>query len=193
MTPLIWATLLLLLALTLAVMELFIPSGGVLGFVSVLAAAAAVFIAYYYEGPITGTIFLFVIVICAPILLNVAVRVWPHTPIGRSVLIALPETSDEVLPDDEEDRRLASLVGSRGVARSDLLPSGRVQIGKSHYDAVSQGVPIDAGQQVQVAAVRMGCLVVRPLEAIEAEIPPDDPLAQPIENFGLDPLDDPLT
>jgi membrane-bound ClpP family serine protease len=194
MTPFFWAALLLLFALALAVAEMFIPSGGVLGVLAVVAAGAGVFVAYYYEGPVTGTIFLCVMVISIPILLGVAVQVWPHTPVGRSVLIALPESSDEVLPDDEERRLLKSLVGKRGVVRSELLPSGRVQIDKGAYDAVSQGVLIEEGRQVQVIGVRMGCLVVRPLEAIEAEIAaPDDPLAQPIENFGLDPLDDPLT
>lgn len=193
MTPLFWAALLLLAALTLAVLEMFVPSGGALGFFAFVVAAMGVFVAYYYAGPIAGTVFLGIAVVAVPVLLSVAVQVWPHTPIGRSVLIPLPEHADEVLPDDEERRLLKTLIGRRGVARSDLLPSGRVQIDKKTYDAVSQGMPIDQGQAVQVIAVRMGGLVVRPIEALEAEVVShDDPLAQPIEKFGLDPLDDPL-
>jgi membrane-bound ClpP family serine protease len=190
MSPLVFAALLLFIALALAVLEMFVPSGGVLGVLAALSAAAGVVVAYYYGGVLTGTLFLGAVAIAVPALLAVAVQVWPHTPICRSVLIALPETEEEVLPNDSERQRLKALVGRRGTARSDMLPSGAVQIDKHTYDAVADGMAIDAGQPVQVVAVRMNCLVVRP--AAEIEEPPSptsDPLSQPIESLGLDPLE----
>ena len=193
MSPLLFAALLILLALALAVVEMFVPSGGVLGVLAALAAGAGVIVAYYYGGLVVGTLFLGVVALAVPALLALAVQVWPHTPIGRSVLIALPETEEKVLPEDPQRQRLKKLVGRRGVARSDMLPSGAVQIDKHTYDAVADGMAIDAGQSVQVIAVRMNCLVVRPAANVEAEtFPTSDPLAQSIESLGLDPLE-PLT
>jgi membrane-bound ClpP family serine protease len=190
LSPLIIAALLLLLALALAVLEMFLPSGGVLGVLAALAAAGGVVVAYYYGGPLAGTLFLGAVVVAVPALLAVAVQVWPHTPIGRSVLIALPESDEEVLPEDPQRQRLKSLVGLRGVARSDMLPSGAVEVEKHTYDAVAEGMAIDAGQKVQVIGVRMNCLVVRPASEIEEESPAStDPLSQPIESLGLDPLE----
>jgi membrane-bound ClpP family serine protease len=190
MGPLVFAGLLLLLALALAVVEMFVPSGGVLGVLAALAAAAGVTVAYYYGGMLIGTIFLGAVAIAVPALLALAVQVWPHTPIGRSVLITLPESEEEVLPEDPQRELLKNLVGRRGVARSDMLPSGAVQIDKQTYDAVTDGMAIDARQSVQVVAVRMNTLVVRPAEKAETEpAPTSDPLAQPIESLGLDPLE----
>ena len=65
-----------------------------------------------------------------------------------------------------------------------------MQIDKHTYDAVADGMAIDAGEPVQVIAVRMNCLVVRP--AVDIATEPDrinDPLAQSIESLGLDPLE----
>ncbi len=193
MTPLIWAVVLLGVALALGVLELFVPSGGALGMLAVATAGMGVFLGYYYGGLVMGTLFLGAVVVALPAFLAAAVQIWPHTTIGRSVLIGLPERDDDVLPGDETGRRLQSLVGRTGVARSDMLPSGAVLIGKQTYDAVSQGMPIDRGQPVQVIAIRMHCLVVRPTDALEAQLATaEDPLSQPLADFGLDPLDDPL-
>jgi len=193
MTPLFIATVLFIVALVLGVLELFLPSGGALGLLAVASAATAVFVAYYYGGLLLGTVFLGVVVVAVPVFLAAAVHVWPHTPIGRSVLIALPERGDDVLPDDATKRELQTLIGCTGVAQCDLLPSGAVVIGKKTYDAVSQGVPIDRGQPVQVIAVRRHDLVVRPIDAMEAQVAQtDDPLARPLADLGLEPLDDPL-
>jgi membrane-bound ClpP family serine protease len=193
MSPLIFAALLLLLALALVVLEMFVPSGGAISVLAALSAGGGVFLAYYYGGLVTGTLFLGAVVIAVPVVLAVAVQVWPHTPIGRSVMIGLPESEDEVLPDDPERQALKSLIGRRGVAKSDLLPSGAVLVDKQTYDALSEGMAIDRGQAVQVVAVRMHALVVRPAE-IAADEPAhySDPLAHPLEEFGLDPLEDPL-
>ena len=73
-----------------------------------------------------------------------------------------------MLPDTEEYHRRDRLVGKRGVAKSELLPSGDVVIEGRVYDAVSNGVVISAGQAVRVIDVNTQRLVVRPLS--EAEI-----------------------
>ena len=189
--PLAWAALLLLIGLGLVMLEVFVPSGGVIGFLSIVAVLAAISLAFY-RGAWYGLSFLGAAVIAVPIVLATALRWWPNTPIGRRVLLEAP-TSEEVLPDNDQRRSLKALVGRIGEARSLMLPSGSVSIDGQIVDALSEGVAIEKGQWVQVVEVRGTRVVVRPSDRPPA--PPaagDQTLSQPIESLGLDPFDDPL-
>ena len=191
--PLIWSVLLLLLAAVLILLELFIPSGGALGFLSVVAVLAAIVLAFYQGGPLVGTVFLVVTAIVSPLVLFAAVHWWPNTPVGRMILIQLPSRDDEQLS-GEEDGDLHHLAGKRGVAKNLMLPSGAVLIDGRTYDAVSEGMSIEVGQEVQVIQVNGNRIVVRPAddEPPTDQKDPDDVLSQPIDTVGLDPFDDPL-
>ena len=90
MDPLIWAALLLALGLALAVIELFVPSGGLLGLLALVALAGAIGLAFH-RGPWTGLAFLALAVVCLPIGIAVAMRWWPYTPLGRRLLLEVPQ------------------------------------------------------------------------------------------------------
>ena len=191
MEPIIWAILLLLFGLALIVLEVFVPSAGILGFLAALAVIAANVVAYM-EGPVYGVAMLGVTAIVLPLVIAAAFRWWPHSPIGRLVLIPRPKHPDDVLPESEEYRGLRSLIGQYGVARSTMLPSGAVRIDGRMYDAISEGVAVDTGQRVKVVDVRTNRIVVRPLAEGELapQLPqPDDLLSRPLDSFGID---DPL-
>ncbi len=192
MTPIFWAALLLLLGLTLVMAEIFIPSGGVIGFLSFSSIIAAIVLAFVQSGPTTGLIFLLVACVAVPISIACAFRFLPDTPMGKRLLPNIPTTA-EVMPDDEDRRRLRQLVGQIGRAKSKMLPSGAVEVDGQIVDAVSQGMPIESGEPVRVVEVRGTMVVVQPLD----EIPnhrrnPDDILAQPIKSLGIDPFEEPL-
>lgn len=188
--PVAWAALLLLIGLSLAVLEVFIPSGGVIGFLSIASVLSAIALAFY-RGPWYGLSFLGTAVIALPALLLVAFRYWPETTMGRRFLLEVP-TSEDVLPDHDERRLLKSLVGRIGEARNLMLPSGVVLIDDRNYDALSEGLAIEKGQWVQVVEVRGTRLVVRPTDEPPSPARPDDPLSQPIDTLGLNPFEDPL-
>ena len=57
MDPLIWAAILLALGIALAVIELFVPSGGLLGLLALVALAGGIGLAFH-RGPWTGLTFL---------------------------------------------------------------------------------------------------------------------------------------
>lgn len=197
MDPMLWSIALLIVALALVVFELFVPSGGV---ISVLAAAAAIgsVIIAFTAGPQQGLIMLIVTAVLVPLVLGVAIRWWPHTPIGRLILITRPEHPDDVLPDSEQYRGLRSLIGTVGKAKSKMLPSGAVLIGRRTYDAVTEGMPVEAGQAVKVVDVRTNRIVVRPTDeqpqvaTPSVSVAADDPLSQPLDALGLDGFDEPL-
>lgn len=189
MHPLIWPVLLLLLAVGLIILEMFIPSGGALSFLSLVAILASVVLAFVSNDPVVGTIFLAVTVVLIPAVIALAIRWWPHTPIGRMMMIQPPGDSDQT--DDGRSELLKQLVGKRGRAKSVMLPAGIILVEGSAYDAVSEGMPIDAGQAVQVTCVEGNRITVKPSDP-EAVHEQDDVLDRPIDSLGLDPFEDPL-
>lgn len=193
---LMWAIVLLLGGLALMILEAFLPSGGALGTLSVIAILAGVGLAYY-SGPMEGTVLLLAAVFATPVCIFLALKWWPNTPLGRRVLLNTP-TGDEVLPDSVLRRSLRELVGKVGKAKSLMLPSGAIVIEGRVLDAVSEGVAIEAGQSVKVVEVRANRVVVRPLDPEEEkqladqqqQPEQDDLLSRPIDTLGLDPFDD---
>lgn len=188
----IWAILLLVIGLALVVAEVFVPSGGVIGFLAFCTITGAVIVAFM-ENSMTGLMILAISIVGLPVIIALALKWWPYTPIGKRVLLQSPQ-GDEVLPDDPRRRALKGLVGKVGRARSKMLPSGAVVIEGRSIDAVSEGVPIDEGQPIQVVAVHGVEVIVRPVEEQvlrEASRPADDMLSQPIESVIPDPFDEP--
>jgi len=190
-----WAIVLLLGGLALMILEAFVPSGGALGTLAVIAVLAGVGMAYY-SGPLEGTMLLLTAVVATPVCIYLVLKWWPNTPLGKRVLLRAP-TSEEVLPDNPHFRSLRELVGKVGKAKSLMLPSGAIVIDGRVIDAVSEGMAIEAGQSVKVVEVRANRVVVRPLTpeeeqqlARQQEDSPDDLLSRPIDTLGLDPFDD---
>lgn len=161
MSPVVWAFLLLFSALVLLVIEMFVPSHGVIGAVAAVFVAAAI-VAGFYQGVGWGVLMLAISAVSMPIAVWAVFMYWPHTPLGQRILIKLPESPDEVLPQSYRDTK--SLVGKIGVARTKMLLSGAIEIDGKHYDAVSEDLPIEPGTEVQVVAVKMNRVIVRGLD-----------------------------
>jgi len=177
MTTLLWVLTLLLLGLGVMVLEVFVPSGGILGFVSIAALIAAVATAFLEQGATAGMAALAVVVLAVPAVLAVAFRWFPETPLGRRVLPPAPEAAD-VLPDLERRRHMRDLVGRPGQTVSELLPWGRVEIDGEMVEAMSEGGPIEAGVAIEAVGVQGTAVVVRPAEPrAAAPVPPIPPVA----------------
>jgi len=187
--PLTWAIVLMLLGCGLVVLEVFIPSGGIISFFSAIAIIASIVVAFRRDAT-TGLSFVVLTLLAVPAAVGLAFKVWPHTPMGKSFLGELKST-EEMKPVDT--RR--ELVGKIGVAKSKMLPSGSVQIDGKYIDAISQGAAIDMGQAVVVVEVRANRVVVRPADDAEASRVVKDPrdvFSTPIEELGIESFDEPL-
>jgi membrane-bound ClpP family serine protease len=184
--PLGWAVVLLVIGCALLVLEVFIPSGGIFGFLATVAVIGSLVMAFRRDST-TGVSFMALAAIAVPLVVGLAFKYWPMTPMGRAFLGELP-SEDDVKPEDP--RR--GLVGRVGIAKSKMLPSGSVLIDGQLIDAVSQGLAIDPGEPVVVVEVRGNRVMVRPARAHEvrtADLRPDDVLSRPIEDFGLEGIE----
>jgi len=174
MTALVWIVALFLVGLAVMVLEVFVPSGGVLGFLSVLAIGAAIVTAFVEQGPTFGAAVTGLAFVVVPAVLAAAFRVFPETPLGRRVLPP-PPGADDVQPRAGRRRHLESLVGRRGRVTGELVPWGTVEIDGVACDARSDAGPIAVGTAVQAVAADAAALVVRPLAAVAAAVDPAGP------------------
>lgn len=187
--PFTWAIVLLLLGCALVVLEVFVPSGGILGMLAGLAILGSIVFAFRRDAT-AGLSFVLVSMVAVPVLLTLAFRIWPHTPMGKAFLGELP-SEEELKPVDP--RR--ELVGRLGVAKSKMLPSGSVLIDGHWIDAVTQGDAIEPEEPVVVVEVRANRVVVRRADPDELDqlVPnPGDVLSKPIDELGFSDFDEPL-
>ncbi|HIQ22111.1 MAG TPA: hypothetical protein EYH34_12885 [Planctomycetes bacterium] len=184
-----WAVLLIFVGVGLAGLEVFIPSGGALGFLAICAVVAAVIVGFL-QGPGVGMAVLLVAVIGIPVVVVLALKFWPRTPIGRRVLLG-PQRQVDVLPDDPRRESLKQLEGRIARAKTKMLPSGLVVVDGRKVDAVSEGMPIEPGQKVRIVRVRGNSVIVRPVPEDTPEGPEDEALSRPVDTVVPDPFDEP--
>lgn len=154
MTPLIWGLSLVAIALLLVLLEVFIPSGGIIAVVAALVAVAGLIGLYIHDltWGLTGTLALMVL---TPIIVAFALKMWTTSRVGRAMMGVLPEEEVERQRAAERARREArlALLGAEGVALNDLRPIGVIEINGQRHDASSETGLIRRGARVKVTHV----------------------------------------
>jgi membrane-bound serine protease (ClpP class) len=150
---------LFILAGVLIVLELFIPSQGIL---TIAAGASLIFgiVECFLVSSWLGFIVTIVTVVTLPVFIIAMVRIWPDTWIGRRVAIrkapkAIPGGS---IPDAG---KLDRLLGQTGQTITDLRPVGAVMFGDERIDCVAETGQIDKGSKIAVIHVEGVRVVVR--------------------------------
>lgn len=157
----IWAIVLIAIGAALIILELFIPSGGLIGIASVGCFIAATYLGYQ-AGEKTGLAMLCSSVVIIGVMIYLALKLWPHTPMGRN---ALPTDEN---PAGSITKPLEHLVGLRGFSTSTLMPNGRIEINGKAYDAVSQGTIIEEGSSIEVLSIESNRILVMQVEPVSA-------------------------
>jgi len=165
-TMLLWGFGLLGAALLLLVVEVFIPSGGVIGILSVISAIAGV-VMFWRVSWVWGATSLTLVLILAPICFNFALRMMPYTPVGRHLFLtdSAEDAARQAERLEEERQAEAALVGALGVATTDLRPAGVADIEGTRVDVLAVGGPIDVGERVRVVEVQGNQVRVRRVTA----------------------------
>jgi membrane-bound ClpP family serine protease len=182
--PLLWSFVLLSLAVVFIALEVFLPSGGMLAFLACCSMIAAIVVGFMHGFRPGMTVTLATLVVL-PLSVGLALKIWPKTPIGKRMVCVPPEGDEQVLPVAQLKQR-ETLVGRVGTATTKMLPSGEVEIAGEIFDAVTAGMAVEPGQVVEVIDVRANRIVVKPTSRQLS--PNDDPLEQPLEDFGFDSI-----
>lgn len=160
---LFWGVILLAVALVLLLLEVFIPSMGLISMVGVTLAVIGLVLLFRHD-PITGTIGLLAMLVLGPLVLLFGLKVFPHTPVGRAMLYG-GKTPEQLEREDAERQaeieRRGALVGLEGETLTVLRPVGAVRIEGRRYDALSELGMIPAGARVRVTAVEGNQVKVR--------------------------------
>lgn len=120
--------------------EVFVP-GLVLGCLGGIALIAAVAVAYSSYGIMTGSMVFAAIIVLSIIGFLVWMALFPHTSMGRQIMLQKAPAPDEKPP---------ALLGLKGKALTPLRPSGTAVIEGRKLDVVSEGELIDAGEEIVV-------------------------------------------
>ena len=161
----IWAVLLLALAMALVILEVTVPS---LGFLSLCAFAAYVFsvVFAFREGVAHGFTFLGLGIILLPVAIALGLRVLPKTFFGRRMILSGPGHGEISHGTGDPTRR--NLIGASGTTITDLRPAGTAEIAGRRVDVVSASAFVTRGTTVRVLSVDGTRMVV---ESVDSETP----------------------
>ncbi|MDR0705959.1 MAG: hypothetical protein LBF88_13385 [Planctomycetaceae bacterium] len=87
-----WALIFLGLSLFFAVLEIFVPSGGILAFLSATTLLAGI-VLVFQSSPLFGGLFMFGAAVSIPVFLWFAFKIWPNTMMGHRILLQPEEDS----------------------------------------------------------------------------------------------------
>ena len=144
MTAVSLAILLFAAGIFLLLAEIILPSHGVLGVFASIAILVAIGVCFWinqYAG-LTAAV---AVVVLFPFVAALWVKVWPHTPAGRRLILGPPT--------DVATERPGPQPGQIGVVVSELRPGGTCDFAGSRIEARAENGVIPAGRRVEVVAV----------------------------------------
>lgn len=157
-----WPIACMAAGLTLLIVEVFVPSGGLIGFLAVGLLVISLWQAFAISAG-TGAVFVVALIGLLPGVLALAFYLWPKTPMGKWIF--LPPPDPEQFAPEPAGPRLAHLVGQYGRTLTPLRPSGLVDFEGRRLDALSEEGLIPSGALVRAVQIRAGQVIVRPATA----------------------------
>lgn len=183
MDPFYIALLLYVLAIVLAFVDLFIPSGGMLLIMAVLSAFASILFGFQSSTNM-GLGILALVLASIPAFAFAAIKIWPKTPIGKRIILKTPGQA-------ESPKRVVELrdfVGHVLEAQYPLMPSGQIKIGTKRLNAVARSGLIEVGERIEVIDTRERNLVVQKTsKPLTSTLGPNE---NPAENGGQEGIED---
>ena len=158
---LIFAVFLFLACAVLLVIEIFVPSFGLLTLSALACLAGGVGI-FFKQGAVTGWIGVGIAVVLIPIVWVIVYRRFPNTSFGRAVTLKGPqrEKGDAIA----DTPQLSELVDKAGVVISPLRPVGICDFSGQRVECVAESGYVDRGKNVKVIHVEGTQVTVRVME-----------------------------
>lgn len=180
----VWAVVLLTLAVALFFVEIFVPSGGLIGTAAAVSLVAGIVMLFQIDTTI-GLIGATIALLALPFAIGFAIKLLPNTPIARALTLRAGRSAAAGVGEvDEEEAEATSEegagpvgsasstakgvpdvpdVGATGKAISGLRPVGTCLIDGKRHDCLAVGGPIGPGTRIEVIAVDGMHVRVRPI------------------------------
>ncbi len=152
--------ILLAVGVAIAVLEMFVPSGGILAVAAATALIGSVACFFAYD-TMAGATALALYAAGAPIAVVLGLKVWTHTPLAKSMVLGGVEGDNEGRAPELDTSRM-HLVGKSGVAMTLMRPVGFVRMGEDRIEAQAETGMIEPGTRVTVIECDGPRVTVRP-------------------------------
>jgi membrane-bound ClpP family serine protease len=157
-THLIWAIVLIAVAAILFFVEMNIPSGGLLSVLSLFSLAAGVFLLFKVDTNV-GLIGAILSMLSIPFAIALAIKIMPHTPMGRLMVLKSKKRKGVELAMGEQGiaggrgrEARKALIGVEGTAVTDLRPIGTCVIQGERQDCMAVQGSVKAGATIRVVS-----------------------------------------
>lgn len=157
-----WGLALMGIALLITIVEIFVPTGGVLAAVSAILAISGVVCLFRYD--LTwGLIGLGVVMFGGPAIMYGGLNVWSNTAMGRKALGTPTEEEEQAqrLAEERAQDERMKLLNATGVTLTELRPVGMVNIAGQRHSALAEAGFIRAGAPIRVTVVESHAIRVR--------------------------------
>jgi membrane-bound serine protease (ClpP class) len=142
------------------ILEVFVPSAGIIGIAGLGSIIASVVIAFQRLGNLIGSVYLAVVLVLVPVFIVLYFRFFPRSPVGRW-LISQDRQDKEKGYSSFTPEKYVDLVGKEGTSLTILRPVGTVRIDGQKFSAVTGGEFIEKDKPVKVVKVEGSRVVVR--------------------------------
>ncbi|WP_200761680.1 NfeD family protein [Poriferisphaera corsica] len=151
-TLLIWGIVLIFVALVLFVIELFIPTAGLIVVMSVGCLIAGIAMLFGFSTT-AGVIATLLAMFALPFLIGFGIKIWPHTFFARWLTLDAENPSEDDTHEVVEETVERVEVGMKGKAMTPMRPVGTCVFEKQREECIAESGMIEKGDEVEVTVV----------------------------------------
>lgn len=155
---LIIPVILQLIGVVVLIAEIIIPSGGILGVITVGLMGYSLYLVFTTISTFVGMVFVIADIIMFPIVLFLGIKLLAKSP--ATLKTSLSKTNGF----SSQSEELIEFLGLTGMAVTDLRPAGTAVIDNRRVNVVSRGEYIDKGTNILVLEVEGNRVVVKQVE-----------------------------
>ncbi|MBN1815800.1 MAG: hypothetical protein JW828_00475 [Sedimentisphaerales bacterium] len=142
----------------LLVLEIFIPSFGLLT-ICALACLGAGIALFFQFGAVAGWLGVGIAAVLIPIFWFIVYKMFPHTSFGKALILGKPDRdAGDGIPDNQQRSQMLS---KEGIAITPLRPVGTCDFDGNRHECVSESGFIEKGSIVKVIHVEGPQITVR--------------------------------
>ena len=161
---LLLAIFLFVLSAVLIVLEIFIPSFGIITLCSVACLLGGLWLFFSY-GTVWGVVGIILAAVIIPIVIVVIYKNFPKTKLGHQLLMEPQKRKPgEGVPDSE---RLSALMGCQGEVLTTMRPVGKCQFDSGKFECIAESGFVEKGAKIEVIKVESSQVTVREIKIEE--------------------------